>query len=112
MTSAPSCASIAAARMPTGPVPASTTAFLPLSFFALASSATPAAAVVLEPFGSSITETRNGPKNFFFTALSSASPLAMSPPPTKIAVFCFSLPPRVKIVPSTRVPTLSGVTLA
>ena len=72
----------------------------------------PAAAVVFEPFESSITETRNGPKNFFFTAFSSASPLPMSPPPTKIAVFCFSLPPRVKIVPSTSAPTLSGVTLA
>ena len=81
--------------MPTGPVPASTTAFLPLSFFALASSATPAAAVVLEPFESSMTETRNGPKKRFFTASNSASPLPMSPPPTKIAVFCLSLPPRV-----------------
>ena len=98
--------------MPTGPVPASTTAFLPLSFFALASSATPAAAVVLEPLESSITETRNGPKKRFFTVASTASPFGMSPPPTKIAVDCLSLPPRVKIVPSTRAPTLSGVTLA
>ncbi len=112
VTSAPSLASSAAARMPTGPVPASTTAFLPERGLALASSATPAAAVVLEPLESSITDTRKGPKNFFFTALSSASPLAMSPPPTKIAVNCFSLPPRVKIVPSTSAPTVSGVTLA
>ena len=98
--------------MPTGPVPASTTAFLPASGFALASSATPAAAVVFEPLGSSMMETRNGPKKRFFTASNSSSPLCMSPPPTKIAVYCLSLPPRVKIVPSTSDPTLSGVTLA
>jgi hypothetical protein len=50
---------------------------------------------VFEPLESSITETRNGPKKLFFTFSNSASPLAMLPPPTKIAVFCLSLPPRV-----------------
>jgi len=79
----------------TGPVPASTTAFLPASGFALASSATPAAAVVLDPLLSSITDTRKLAKKRFLTALNSASPAVMSPPPTKIAVYCFSLGPRV-----------------
>ena len=96
-TSAPSRARSAAERIPTGPVPASTTAFLPVTEppAALTTSATPAAAVVLEPFESSMQETRNGPKKRFFTAENTRSPAAMSPPPTKIAVDCFSLPPRV-----------------
>ena len=63
---------------------------LALERLALASSATPAAAVVLEPFESSITETRKFEKKRFFTALNTASPAVMSPPPTKIAVYCFS----------------------
>ena len=58
-----------------------------------------------------VEDTRNGPKKRFFTASSSVSPFSMLPPPMKIAVFCLSLPPRVKIVPSTKAPTLSGVTL-
>ena len=72
--------------MPTGPVPASTTAFLPARLRFLAMTATPAAAVVLDPLESSITETRKSAKNFFFTALNRASPFAMLLPPTKIAV--------------------------
>ena len=40
-------------------------------------------------------ETRNGPKKRFFTASKTASPAAMLPPPTKIAVDFFSEPPRV-----------------
>ncbi len=77
-------------------MPASTTAVLPCSEpAALATSATPAAAVVFEPFESSMQETRNGPKKRFFTAANTASPSAMEPPPTKIAVDFFSEPPRV-----------------
>ena len=106
---APSLASITAARVPTGPVPASTTARLPLREPLCANHATQAAAVVLEPLLSSITETRKPAKNFFFTALNSASPSAMLEPPTKIAVNFLSLGARVKIVPSTSAPTVAGV---
>jgi hypothetical protein len=51
--------------------------------------------VVFEPLESSMQETRNGPKKRFRTALNTASPAAMLPPPTKIAVDFFSDPPRV-----------------
>ena len=109
-TRAPSFASITAARCPTGPVPASTTARLSCSDRPCASHATPAAAVVFEPLLSSSTETRKLAKNFFFTAFSSASPSAMFEPPTKIAVNFFSFGARVKMAPSTSAPTLAGVT--
>ena len=46
--------------------------------------ATAATAVVFEPFESSMTDTRSGPKNALRTAASSCSPAAMSVPPMKI----------------------------
>ena len=112
-TLAPSRASSTAARWPTGPVPASTTARLPFRVFcgaACTSHATAAAAVVFDPFESSIAETRKFAKNFCRTAANSASPSAMFEPPTKIAVFFLSFGARVKIVPSTSAPTFAGVT--
>jgi hypothetical protein len=48
--------------------------------------ATAATAVVFEPFESSMTDTRIGPKKLFVTAANSFSPAAMSVPPMKIAV--------------------------
>ena len=71
---------------------------------------TAATAVVFDPFESSITETRIGPKNVSRTALSSRSPAAMSVPPMKMAVLCRSFGPRVKIAPCTRSRTVSSVT--
>ena len=97
--------------MPTGPVPAVTTARLPFrSPAAAAMRATAATAVVFEPFESSITDTRIGPKNAFFTAASSRSPAAMSVPPMKIAVWWRSLGPRVKMAPCTRSRTSASAT--
>jgi hypothetical protein len=40
----------------------------------------------LEPFESSITDTRSGPTNAFWTAASNRSPAVTSLPPMKIAV--------------------------
>ena len=65
---------------------ASTTASAPASGTCLAAASTAAAAVVLAPLESSITETRIGPKNVRCTCASSASPAATSEPPIKIAV--------------------------
>ena len=53
-TAAPDSASMAAARCPTGPVPASTAARTPASGCAVSTVATAAAAVVLQPLASSI----------------------------------------------------------
>ena len=72
--------------------------------------ATAATAVVFEPFESSITDTRIGPKNAFFTFASRRSPTDMSVPPMKIAVWWRSFGPRVKIAPCTRSRTASSVT--
>jgi hypothetical protein len=72
--------------------------------------ATAAAAVVLLPLLSSITETRKSAKNFFWIALTSACPSARLLPPTNMAVYFLSLGERVKMVPSTNAPTVSGVT--
>ena len=55
--------------------------------------ATAATAVVFEPFESSMTDTRSGPKNVFCTAARSCSPALMSVPPMKIAVLCRSFGP-------------------
>ena len=110
VTVAPSLESSAAARCPTGPVPASTTACLPRSDRPCASHATAAAAVVFDPLQSNIMETRNLPKNLACTAASSAWPAAMLPPPMNRAVFFLSLGPRVNIAPSTSPPTLAAVT--
>ena len=63
---------------------------------------TAATAVVFDPFESSMTDTRIGPKNAFRTAASSRSPAAMSVPPMKMAVLRRSFGPRVKIAPCTR----------
>ncbi len=104
-------ASSPAARIPTGPVPAVTTARLPLkSLTAVAIRTTAATAVVFEPFESSITDTRRGPKTVFFTAASRRSPAAISVPPMKMAVLCRSLGPRVKMAPCTRSRTSFSVT--
>ena len=62
VTLALSMASKVAIRFPTGPVPASTTAFRPATSATERILATVAAAVVLHPFESSITDTRIGPK--------------------------------------------------
>ena len=106
----PSRASITAARCPTGPVPASTTARLPCSGRPWPSQATAAAAaVVLLPLLSSITDTRKPAKNFLRTAFNTASPSAMFEPPTNSAVFFLSFGARVKMAPSTSGPTLAGV---
>ena len=56
---------------------------------------TAAAAVVLAPFESSITETLNPEKNLFFTASKTNSPADSELPPTNIAVFCLSFGPLV-----------------
>ena len=55
--------------------------------------ATAATAVVLEPFASSMTDTRSGPKNALRTAARSFSPAGMSVPPMKTAVWCRSFGP-------------------
>src|SRR5678815_4728886 len=96
VTSTPAFANRPAARRPTGPVPAVTTA-RPLEPAVLSSLVTAATAVVFDPFESSITETVKGPKNAFRTAFSSRSPALMSVPPMKMAVSCRSFGPRVKI---------------
>ena len=111
MTSAPARARRPAARTPTGPVPAVMTTRRPRrSPAACCSLTTAATAVVFEPFESSITETRIGPKNAACTAASSRSPAAMSVPPMKMAVLRRSFGPRVKIAPCTRSRTASSVT--
>ncbi len=65
----------------------------------LSTAITAAAAVVLAPLASSITDTRIGPKNVRFTSSSSVSPAATLEPPMKIAVCFSSSGPRVKIAP-------------
>ena len=61
--------------MPTGPEPAVTTRGAPIERAAACCIlATAATAVVFDPFESSMTDTRIGPKNAFFTAPSSRSP--------------------------------------
>jgi len=77
---------------------------------ACSSFATAATAVVLDPFESSMTETRIGPKNALRTAARSRSPAVISVPPMKIAVLRRSFGPRVKIAPCTRSRTASSVT--
>ena len=59
-----------------------TTARLPARLRAFAIRAIVVAAVVLQPFESSITETRKGPKNAFCTWAKTSSPAATSLPPT------------------------------
>ena len=100
--------------MPTGPVPASTTARRPLTSppAARTSFTTAAAAVVFDPLGSSITETRNGPKKASRAATSRCSASGMLVPPMKRAVFFRSFGPRVKMAPWTRLRTSASVTAA
>ena len=73
-----------------------TTARLPARLRAFAIRAMVVAAVVLQPFESSITETRNGPKNAFCTWAKTSSPAATSLPPTHTAIVFRSSTPRVK----------------
>ena len=110
VTFAFSRASNSAARSPTGPVAPSTIALQPARFKCLRELAIAAAAVVLHPFESIITDTRIGPKNVFDTIRSSNSPLATSLPPMNIAEFFNSAGPRVNINPWTRPVTFPGVT--
>ena len=65
------------------------------------SNTTAAAAVVLQPLGSSMTETRKGPKKALLAASSRLSASGMREPPTKRAVFFRSFGPRVKTAPWT-----------
>ena len=108
-TSAPSRVSMTAARWPTGPVPPRMTTFFSLIPPVLMSLATAAAAVVLLPLLSSMTDTRKSAKNTFCTASSSFSPATISLPPINRAVFFFSFGLRVKMAPSTSARTFSGV---
>ncbi len=96
--------------MPTGPVAAVTTARRLRTSPACCSLTTAATAVVFDPFESSMTETRIGPKNVSRTTFSNRSPAAMSVPPMKIAVLCRSFGPRVKMAPCTWSRTVSSVT--
>jgi hypothetical protein len=108
VTSQSSSMSILAARRPTAPAPTITTRrpFRPIS---RASSATVVAAVVLQPFESSIADTRNGPKNAFSTAARTSSPAPTLEPPTHTARLG-SPGARVKNADCTRLPTASGST--
>ena len=85
-TVAPAPANNRAARTPTGPVPARIVAVAPFNSICRAAANTAAAAVVLQPLESIITETRIGPKKTLLIFSIIASPLATSDPPTKIAV--------------------------
>ncbi len=60
---------------------------------------TAAAAVVLQPLESSMTETRSGSKNEPTASRRIASPLATSMPPMNTAVFLRSAGPRVNMAP-------------
>src|SRR3989449_943310 len=78
ITSAPALANKPAARIPTGPVPATISTRLPRTSPAACSIfATAATAVVFDTFESSISDTVNGPKNACVAAASSTSPTAM-----------------------------------
>ena len=103
-------ANITPARCPTGPVPAKITAVLPCTEPDFTNKATMAAAVVLLPLLSSMIDTRKLLKNFFLTAFTNSWPASRLLPLMKIAVKRFSLGGRVKIAPSTKAPTFSGVT--
>ena len=100
--------------MPTGPVPASTAARRPRTSppAARTSFTTAAAAVVFEPLGSSMTETRKGPKKALRAATSRRSASGMLEPPMKRAVFFRSFGPRVKMAPWTRPWTSASATAA
>ena len=65
---------------------------------------------MFDPFESSMTETRIGPKNVFTTRASTLSPAATSLPPTKMAVCRNSAGPRVNIAPCTSGSTVAAVT--
>jgi hypothetical protein len=111
VTSAPARANSPAARMPTGPVPAVMTTRRPRSASTVAASlCTAATAVVFDPFESSITETRSGPKKVACTSCNSRSPSGMLAPPTQIALWWRSFGPRVNIRPCTRSRTAPAVT--
>ena len=71
----------------------------PFDSTAVTTASVAAAAVVLQPLASKSTETRNGPKNVFFTASSTASPADTFEPPMKIAVADRSAGPRVNRAP-------------
>ena len=73
--------------MPTGPVPARIVARLPATGVARTIFSTAAAAVVFEPFGSAITETRTGPKKASVPPSSICSPRDTEEPPMKTALF-------------------------
>jgi hypothetical protein len=62
-TAAPCRANSRTTRCPTGPVPPSTSAVAPGRGTCFAAASTAAAAVVLAPLASIITDTRTGPKN-------------------------------------------------
>src|SRR5205807_276097 len=88
-TSAPALANSPAARIPTGPVPATIKTRLPRTSpppAACSIFATAATAVVLDPFESSMAETVKGLNIALVAAVSSCSPTAMSAPPTNTAV--------------------------
>src|SRR6185437_993725 len=100
VTCAPALASKPAARSPTGPVPAVTSTFRSrTSRTARVIFTTAATAVVLDPFESSIIETRKGPNTAFCAAERSFSPMDMSLPPMNTAVLRRSFGPRVKMQP-------------
>jgi len=110
-TSAPALANSPAARIPTGPVPATMRTRLPRTSPATFTIfATAATAVVFEPFESSIADTVKGLNMAFVAAPSSCSPTAMSAPPTNTAVFFRSLGPRVKMQPWIRSRTSASAT--
>ena len=87
-----------------------TTARSPDSDRAFAIRAIVVAAVVLQPFESIITDTRNGPKNAFCTARKTSSPAETRLPPTHTVIVLRSSIPRVKNASCTRPRTSSGFT--
>src|SRR2546429_443283 len=102
-TSAPALANSPAARIPTGPVPATIRTRLPRTSpppAACTILATAATAVVLEPFESSIADTVKGLNIAFVAAASSCSPTAMSAPPLDMAFR--RLPESSSLVRATR----------
>ena len=100
MTCAPPLARSPATRWPTGPVPPSTSAFLPFTLPSACSVFTTAAtAVVFDPFESSMIDTLNGGNIESTARASSCSPAAMLVPPIQTAVLWRSFGPRVNRQP-------------
>ncbi len=102
-TRAPSCAARTAEAVPTGPVPPSTSTFLPARvvpaerFKQPSTTATAAAAVVNAPLGSTNTDTSKGGTIARFAASSISSASARSRPPMKMPVRLTPFGPREKI---------------